>query len=302
MSHLDLFPGWEKIEAYPMSSEELDAAFEEVMTRSRALESYLSRERVLRRRKAFRIVAVAASVCALVAIPLLSIRWARQSMAKEQVAVQYIQRSTTSGETAEVVLPDESRVVLNAQSVLIYPDQFVSGDRKVFLSGEAVFDVTASEEKPFYVQTSDLTVKVHGTHFNVKAYFDDPSVTATLRRSAISVWSNDDPQRVVELAPEQFCNWDRGTGALVKGHADSAEAMSWENGSLCFRSESIQGIIRAIQRRYGVQIYLTTDKYNDTRISARFVHGETVDELLSAICSVVPSMRYTSKDGAIYIR
>ena len=107
---------------------------------------------------------------------------------------------------------------------------------------------------------------------------------------------------MVELEPEQYCALERSTGALVHGRANSSESMSWEGGNLCFHSESIHEIIRIIQRHYGVQVYLTTSKYDKARISARFIHGETVDELLDAICSVVPSMRYSRTDDAIYIR
>lgn len=302
MTPFDHFPGWDQIEPFSMSSEELDAAFEEVMKRSRTLEVYLARERSIRRTKYLRVIFSVAAVCALILLPVFSVRYARRTAPQNQVAaVNYIQRSTSCGETAEVILPDHSRVLLNAQSVLIYPETFQS-ERTVFLSGEAIFDVTASEEDAFYVQTSDLVVKVHGTRFDVKAYFDDPMVTATLNRGAIAAWPKNAPERVVELEPEQYCALERSTGALVHGRANSSESMSWEGGNLCFHSESIHEIIRIIQRHYGVQVYLTTSKYDKARISARFIHGETVDELLDAICSVVPSMRYSRTDDAIYIR
>ena len=296
------FPGWDHIDGSAISQEEIDRAFEEVRMRSRALEDYLDKER--RRRKSFllRTVMTVAAVCTLILVPYLSVRYAHKTLPEQQVAVNYVQRSTSCGETAEVILPDQSRVILNAQSVLIFPDRF-TGERKVFLSGEGIFDVTASDEQPFYVETSDITVRVHGTRFDVKAYYDDPLVTATLNRGAIAAWPKTSPERLVELQPEQFFSFERATGAIVSGNSNSAETMSWEGGNLCFRSESIHDIIRVIQRRYGVEVFLTTDKYDNAKISARFIHGETVDELLDAICSVVPSMRYTrSQNNVIYIK
>ena len=70
-------------------------------------------------------------------------------------------------------------MVLNAGSILLYPEKF-SDTRCVYLTGEAVFDVTASKEHPFIVRTSDVNVKVHGTRFNVSTYYDDDNVNVTL--------------------------------------------------------------------------------------------------------------------------
>ena len=183
MTPFDHFPGWDQIEPFSMSSEELDAAFEEVMKRSRTLEAYLARERSIRRTKYLRVIFSVAAVCALILVPVFSVRYARRTAPQNQVAaVNYIQRSTSCGETAEVILPDHSRVLLNAQSVLIYPETFQS-ERTVFLSGEAIFDVTASEEDAFYVQTSDLVVKVHGTRFAVQ-------LPTTLRKGSGDFWKS----------------------------------------------------------------------------------------------------------------
>ena len=199
-----------------------------------------------------------------------------------------------------MILPDNSRVVLNSESVLIYPEKF-GNERSVFLTGEAIFDVSASQEKPFLVQTSDLTVKVFGTRFNVSAYFDDPVVTATLNRGVISAWPVGEPERRVDLQPDQQVAFNRTTGDLKKEKVNSVEVLSWEGGYLCFRSQSIQETIKVIQRHFGVQIYLTNSRYEQAKISARFVHGETVDELMDALCMIVPGMKYTRSGDVIYL-
>ncbi|MBQ4221118.1 MAG: FecR domain-containing protein [Bacteroidales bacterium] len=296
----DKFPGWDRVDGSSVSETEIEEAFQAVMDHALRLEAAsLS----LRRRRKARWLAALVGVAAalfLFAVPYSAYRYV-QTQQPEPVLAALQEYTTAQGEVREVLLPDGSKVVLNAESVLICPDRF-GAERSVYLSGEAIFDVTASETEPFLVRTSDMTVRVHGTRFNVKAYFDDPQVTATLNRGSIAVWPNQSPERRVELQPEQFFAFDRATGSVIRGKVNSAEAMSWEGGNLCFRSESIYEIIRVIQRRYGVHVYLTTSRYDREKITARFVHGETVDELLDAICSVIPGMKYERTDEGIRIR
>lgn len=301
MAKSSLFPGWDEIDGSSISQEEIEAAYQEVMARASALEDYLKeqhrRQRVFWRRS---LLAVAAAV-AFILVPLFSIRYARNAAAGGPEPVRYLQCATACGETRDVELPDHSHVTLNAQSVLIYPESF-GEERRVFLSGEAVFDVTASPESPFDVQTSDITVRVHGTRFNVNAYFDSPRVTATLNRGAISVWPNYSPERIVELKADQQFSYEPATGAITTANVKSRESLAWTDGDLYFRSASIHDIIRVVERHYGVQVYLSTDKYDNAIITARFVHGETVDQLMDAICGVVPHMKYTHTDQSIFIQ
>lgn len=302
MARLYHFPGWENIDGSAVSAKEVEAAYQEVMARATTLEDYLSAQRRRRSLLWKRSLLAAAAAVALIMVPALSFWYVHKSAKQvQQVAVNYVQCSTMSGETKDVVLPDNSKVTLNSQSMLIYPETF-GRDRTVFLSGEAVFDVTASEESPFQVQTSEITVSVHGTMFNVNAYFDAPLVTTTLNRGSVSVWPNASPERIVELKPDERYAFEKATGAITTEKVNSNESMSWASGEICFRSADIHEIIGVVQRRYGVQVYLATDRYDNAKITARFIHGETVDELMDAICGVVSHMKYTHTENTIYIK
>ena len=217
MSGFGHFPGWDEIDGSSVSKEEVEAAYQVVTARAFAIEEYLAqqhrRKRMIWRRS---ILAVAAAL-ALIIVPSLSIWFAKHQVHQVQSPARMLQFATACGEIKELVLPDNSRVTLNAQSVLIYPETF-GKERTVYLSGEALFDVTASKESPFYVQTSDITVSVHGTLFNVNAYFDSPTVKATLSRGAISVWPNESPERIVKLEPDQQFSYERATGAITSSN------------------------------------------------------------------------------------
>ena len=87
--------------------------------------------------------------------------------------VTYMQRYAAMGTREEVVLPDGSKVWLNAGTLLIYPSSFISESRNVYIAGEGFFEVSKDKEHPFIVTTNHLELEVLGTTFNISAYPDN---------------------------------------------------------------------------------------------------------------------------------
>ena len=92
-----------------------------------------------------------------------------------------------NGEKQMITLDDSTSVILNSGSLLIYPKEFQGSRREVYLTGEAIFDVSKDVEHPFIVKTPDFSVKVHGTLFNVSSYPDAENSYATLKEGSVSV-------------------------------------------------------------------------------------------------------------------
>ena len=136
-------------------------------------------------------MAAAAVICVTLAFTSVSKKAYNRGLYAhiQEMPVNMTEYSTSNGEIRRVTLPDSSKVILNAGSVLICPERFGAGGREVYLSGEAVFDVTGDTGRAFVVKTSNLNVKVHGTRFNVSAYSDSRLVSATLCRGSISAMS-----------------------------------------------------------------------------------------------------------------
>ena len=290
----DIFPGWDSVTGKRISDSELDHAFSIVKKKagSPGLQDKNKYKRI--------IWSLAAACLALLSFGF-GISVYSSSHRQTIVIADSIEYSTGKGEIKEVVLPDDSKVVLNSSSLLICPTVF-GETRSVYLLGEAVFDVTASDENPFVVRTSDIKLRVHGTRFNVKAYYDDPDVRTTLYRGAVEVWPADNSDRRIELKPGETLTYNKEGRSMVVTKGFVAEATSWESGDLFFRSESIQGVIRILERHFNVNIYLTTDKYDDAVITASFIHGEELEDLLKALSAVIPGMKYNIDKDIVYLK
>ena len=295
---------WDRLDISSVDMAEVEKSCDEVLSRAKKMEAVydLQAGRVRRRRIFLRTLAGVAAAVALILVPAISVMYVLSSRNEvHTVVADYVEVCARKGEIKEVILPDQSRVILNSGSVLLYPEVF-SSVRSVHLSGEAVFDVTASEEHPFVVKTADVNVKVHGTRFNVSSYPDESQVDVTLCRGAVRVSPSGDETNAVELLPDQNYRYDKLSGKYSVSAVSSADYTGWESGSLSFHSQDIHSVARAISRRFNVNVYVTDGKYDRALITAKFIHGETLDEQVSAICRLVPGMKYTVKDGNIYIR
>lgn len=292
---------WSRIEPFPMTENEVVRSCAQVLSKAKMRE----RQSMLHNRRKWFRRAISYSVAAilLIGVPVMSL-WHVSKTEKAMATLasaEYKEFATRNGEIREVVLPDNSKVVLNAGSILLYPEKFAD-TRCVYLTGEAVFDVTASKEHPFIVRTSDVNVKVHGTRFNVSAYNDDDNVNVTLCRGAVNVKPNKSDAEPFELRPGQNYCFSKSDGKSVVTDVNPAESTIWETGDLFFKAQDIHSVAKTIGRRFGVNIYVTSGKFDRAIITAKFVHGETLGEQMSAICSLVPGMKYSIEGDNVYLK
>ena len=158
---------------------------------------------------------------------------------------------TPKGGKFLVMLPDGSKVWLNAASSLRFPTKFEGNKREVELQGEAYFEVAHDESKLFEVNTRNQTVQVLGTHFNINAYEDEPSVNTTLLEGSVRI--SDMRSNISQmLKPGEQAKVSQKIEVVnVK---DTGEAVAWKDGYFHFNDEDIQTVMRQIERWYDVTV------------------------------------------------
>ncbi|MBC9932987.1 FecR family protein [Chitinophaga qingshengii] len=163
----------------------------------------------------------------------------------------YNTMSVPKGGQYKLVLPDGSRVWLNAASTLKYPVAFSNRDRTVELDGEAYFEVAASAAHPFLVKVRHTQVAVLGTSFNIMAYPDETGIHTTLLNGAVKI-----KQGTIEkmLAPGQQAVVNNNNGAITVGETETALATAWKDGQFRFSANNIPMVLRQISRWYNIDI------------------------------------------------
>ncbi|WP_448635241.1 FecR domain-containing protein [Pedobacter panaciterrae] len=158
--------------------------------------------------------------------------------------------STERGETYMVVLPDQSKVWLNAASSLIYNTNMnISKERVVSLEGEAYFEVAKDKSRPFVVISKGQEVEVLGTHFNVNGYEDELATATTLLEGSVKVSAGDVKQI---LKPGQQA---KSAGNTINvSRADVETVMDWKNGDFFLNRVDFRTAMRKIARWYNVEV------------------------------------------------
>ncbi len=196
------------------------------------------------------------------------------------VEVQYNQIEIPRGGEYKITLSDGTRVYLNSQTILRFPETFANSDqRKVFLSGEAYFEVAKNAAKPFIVHCKDYNVKVLGTAFNVNDYEDESDSKTTLASGKVEIDMNG---RQTVLKP--------GQQAVIKaGRVDVKEVdvkvyTTWMHENFRFQSETVEEIMKKLARWYNIDVvYLgeSVKDYHFTGYLPRYADISKVLDLLS---------------------
>lgn len=196
----------------------------------------------------------------------------------------------TTNNTTEHVLPDGTKVFLNYNSKLTYPENFDGDLRTVSLQGEAFFDVKRDTEHPFVIQANGTEIRVLGTSFNVKAYHEAP-VRVDVATGKVRV-SKD--QHRVELVKGQ-------SAEVLKDSIRSLQAnmnlMGYRTQVYEFNAADLEDVISSIRDGYHVDVRLSNDNIAQCRLTIRF-EKEPVDATLSVIAETLDlSLR---KEGKVY--
>jgi len=173
--------------------------------------------------------------------------------------------STPRGGQYQLLLSDGTRVWLNAASTIRYPVTFTGDNRTVELKGEGYFEVTQNKSKPFFVRTGNMRVEVLGTHFNVMAYADEPSVNTTLLEGSVRLQAG---EQAGLLRPGQQGRLSANDDDLHIGWCDTSKAIAWKDGLFRFKGDDIKTIMRQLKRWYDVDVEyagaISSKKYSGT--------------------------------------
>ncbi len=182
-----------------------------------------------------------------------------------------------AGQRAELVLPDSTKVWLNANSKLVYPTSFKEGIRQVELDGEAYFDVKHNGDNPFVVRTKSMNVTVLGTEFNVSAYSGIEEFNIALLRGSVELNSSDRSGKYRMKAGEQIFYRE---GKYVSAQIGNMDYFKWKEGVLSFNNQPIHVIIDKLRLYYDIRIEVADLPFLEERYSGKFRVKEGVEQVL----------------------
>lgn len=272
-------------------------------------------EKGVKNLKTFSFVMAACVVFLLVALAFLFI--GKQDAAPISKGSEIV---TKKGSKSRIVLPDGSLVWLNADSKLIYPENFQGATREVRLTGEAFFDVTKDKNRPFIIHTNTVDVKVLGTIFNLRSYPEEATTETSLLHGMIEVTLLKQADKKIILRPNEKLTISNSEPDSLENKADdiqteapvlvlskvhyrhndtiSTEAL-WVNNILVFDNEGMENVFFKIERWYNVEIEVQDPELLSKHFTATFQNKPLV-EILEAL-QLTFHFKYTIEQGRVRI-
>lgn len=224
------------------------------------------------------------------------------------------------GNRSLLLLPDGSRVWLNAASDLQYPEHFSGNERRVTLTGEAFFDVARDAAHPFIIHTRKMDIRVLGTSFNVKAYPEEATTEATLVTGSIEVHLKDRPEAAIRLQPNEklvipnAASTDTATRVVslpqlviskptylsLDAATDSSMIeTAWVQNKLMFKEESFATLSKRLEKWYNVTITFRSTTAAQLTFTGMFT-TESLPSALRALQLTEP-FKYQIKGSEVVI-
>lgn len=220
----------------------------------------------------------------------------------ESELITWKQMKTPSRLISSVTLPDGTRVTLNSESHLRYPEKFGEKAREVYLDGEAFFEVSKNIDRPFIVHTEKFDITVLGTSFDVKSYKDDPVQETTLLQGSIKFEGKGGEAIVLKPKEKIIAGNGKFTVAsqtYYRGQNGEIVETAWMSHKLLFKDQSFELLANSLSRKYGVNIRLKNDALKQATFTGEF-EKESLKQALFSLQLVTP-FRYETKENTVYI-
>jgi transmembrane sensor len=239
------------------------------------------------RRASVRQLAVAAALVAAVSTGLLYTttrppgQRADRGMALKEIV-------TKRGERASVQLPDGSRITLGPASTLRYPDRIEArAVREVYLAGDAYFEITHDEARPFVVRTTHAVARDLGTAFLVRAHERMPHVDVIVVEGLVSLAApGGGGQDSLLLRPRDLGRVDTAGNLGITRNVDLAPTLAWTRGQLVFRNAPVTEVAAEIARSYDVDVRIADPILRDLHFSGSFGQAPVADVISNFATSI----------------
>jgi len=230
-----------------------------------------------------RMVIWASSAAAVLALTFFAWSWYTNSKIQPVADKQIV--NVPYNRVIHLMLPDSSRVWLNAGSVFRYPKKFIGKTRTVeLLEGRAFFDVKHQTEHPFIVKTKNLNITVLGTSFDVRSYQKEGTTQVRVVTGKVGITvPNGVHRQAIMLLPKQQITLSNQTSQLVTGIAQETKVSEWTKNNFVFAQEKLADVFKLLEKEYHTQINVENRKLLNERITITLnnQHLDTILETLS---------------------
>lgn len=209
-----------------------------------------------------------------------------------------VSTKTAAAETTTVVLPDGTKISLNAKSKINYDNNYGITNRHVTLKGEGYFEVSSNKQLPFVVSAQGASIRVVGTQFNVKAYKNQSKVKVTVIQGTVELFASDAPQKLSVLTAGQTGVYVKKKKVIEKRAMQDINDISWKTKYIRFENTPLADVIVILNNTYHHDFKLA-DTMKNCRVTVEF-HDKDLAAVLKVLKSTL-DLTITIKNNTVVI-
>lgn len=222
------------------------------------------------------------SAAAIVAMTVMSTLFIQKfSAPEERIFTQTVE--VPSGQRVNLTLSDGTKVCLNSNSRLSFPEKFKGNKREVMLDGEGFFEVSHNAERPFHVVTRNYDIKVLGTTFNVLAYDQSDIFETSLIEGSVRVDGINNSSQSAILKPNEKAS--AVNNKLMTSKLETEDDFLWRNGIYVFKNESLTNVFKKLEQYYQVEIIVKNNMVAGYKCTGKFRQKEGIEHIIKVLQS-----------------
>lgn len=196
-------------------------------------------------------------------------------------------------------LPDGSQVTLNTGSYLKYQEKPRSNQRMVQLTGEAYFEVSPDQARPFIINTDGIEIKVLGTSFNVNAYKNNNKIEVVVNSGKVAVTKEGKMTERLILKSGNKGTFYKSDQSLKLYLNEDPNFLSWKTRQFVFEDRSLEEIINTINKIYHSNILISGDSLKEKRVTTSF-NNQSLDAILNVLSATL-DLQIKENNGQILL-
>jgi len=193
-----------------------------------------------------------------------------------------MERVMADNEPVEVILEDGTEVIVNRHSSIRFSKKFDGAERKVYLSGEAWFDVARDTSMPFVIDAGAALVEVLGTSFNVNAYKDNPTVEITVESGLVAMSAKADIKDLIVMKAGSGGSYNKDHRELKLIPTSDPNSISWKTRELYFDASTLREVAELLNKVYDTRIVIMSEELASCPITVTF-RDQTLEAILNVL-------------------
>lgn len=239
---------------------------------------------------------IAAILIMALSFSIVLFQWSKS--VTEPVSISWVEKSNPKGQFTTVRLPDKSVVKLGPNSELRYPESFDPGQREVWLTGEAFFEVEENPQQPFMVHTGQFFTTVLGTSFNVNARPELDIIDVSLLTGKV-IFKDKTGTIAEELAPLEKVSLDKKSGDVSRSALNYNLDLAWKDGILVLENDSLTSLKQKLENWYNVRVHIPA-KHTDYQFNGHF-KKKSLEYVMESI-SYLAGVEFQLTGSELYIQ